>query len=119
MRRGGGDDGTGRGWRGAELFGLRRNRRALSIACLLQGLQQLCGFVSVLNPPYKLSVPLLLSEAVWCGVVRCGPGATWLIHWAELAHVLLGHHLRPPRLPRPDADVPLRGGHQLLVHAGG
>ncbi|KAK4132975.1 MFS general substrate transporter [Trichocladium antarcticum] len=29
-----------------ELFGVRRNRRALAIACLLQGLQQLCGFVS-------------------------------------------------------------------------
>ena len=31
------------GW--AALFGERRNRRALTIACLLQGLQQLCGFV--------------------------------------------------------------------------
>lgn len=31
------------GW--AELFGLGGNRRALTIACLLQGLQQLCGFV--------------------------------------------------------------------------
>lgn len=29
-----------------ELFATRRNRRALAIACLLQGLQQLCGFVS-------------------------------------------------------------------------
>ena len=29
-----------------ELVGVRRNRRALAIACLLQGLQQLCGFVS-------------------------------------------------------------------------
>lgn len=38
----------GVGWRYSlkELFGLRRNRRALAIACLLQGLQQLCGFVS-------------------------------------------------------------------------
>lgn len=36
------------GWRYSlrELLGLRRNRRALAIACLLQGLQQLCGFVS-------------------------------------------------------------------------
>lgn len=32
------------GW--DELFAVRRNRRALAIACLLQGLQQLCGFVS-------------------------------------------------------------------------
>lgn len=33
------------GW--DELFAVRRNRRALAIACLLQGLQQLCGFVSL------------------------------------------------------------------------
>jgi SP family myo-inositol transporter-like MFS transporter 13 len=41
--------GDGRdGWMGLvdELLGVRRNRRALAIACLLQGLQQLCGFVS-------------------------------------------------------------------------
>ncbi|KAK4043555.1 general substrate transporter [Parachaetomium inaequale] len=31
-----------------ELFGVRRNRRALAIACLLQGLQQLCGFNSLM-----------------------------------------------------------------------
>lgn len=29
-----------------ELLYVRRNRRALAIACMLQGLQQLCGFVS-------------------------------------------------------------------------
>jgi SP family myo-inositol transporter-like MFS transporter 13 len=29
-----------------ELVGVGKNRRALAIACLLQGLQQLCGFVS-------------------------------------------------------------------------
>lgn len=34
------------GW--DELLAVRRNRRALTIACLLQGLQQLCGFVSLL-----------------------------------------------------------------------
>lgn len=33
------------GW--DELFAVRRNRRALAIASLLQGLQQLCGFVSL------------------------------------------------------------------------
>lgn len=32
------------GWN--ELLSVRRNRRALIIACMLQGLQQLCGFVS-------------------------------------------------------------------------
>lgn len=33
-----------------ELFQVPGNRRALAIACLLQGLQQLCGFVSVSLP---------------------------------------------------------------------
>jgi SP family myo-inositol transporter-like MFS transporter 13 len=31
-----------------ELLSVRRNRRALAIACLLQGLQQLCGFNSLM-----------------------------------------------------------------------
>ncbi|KXX78055.1 Myo-inositol transporter 2 [Madurella mycetomatis] len=31
-----------------ELLGVRRNKRALAIACLLQGLQQLCGFNSLM-----------------------------------------------------------------------
>ncbi|KAK3946342.1 general substrate transporter [Diplogelasinospora grovesii] len=31
-----------------ELFKIQRNRRALAIACLLQGLQQLCGFNSLM-----------------------------------------------------------------------
>ncbi|KAK5660985.1 hypothetical protein OQA88_12362 [Cercophora sp. LCS_1] len=31
-----------------ELLNVRRNRRALAIACLLQGLQQLCGFNSLM-----------------------------------------------------------------------
>lgn len=44
------------GW--GELFAVRRNRRALAIACLLQGLQQLCGFVSLSHWPRTL---LLLS----------------------------------------------------------
>ena len=33
-------------WR--QLFGIGGNRRAVTIACLLQGLQQLCGFVSTM-----------------------------------------------------------------------
>lgn len=34
----------------SELFRVGGNRRALTIACLLQGLQQLCGFVSSPSP---------------------------------------------------------------------
>lgn len=34
-----------------ELFRIGGNRRALTIACLLQGLQQLCGFVRT-DPPF-------------------------------------------------------------------
>lgn len=41
-------DGLLAGW--SELVGVPRNRRALTIACLLQGLQQLCGFVSLISP---------------------------------------------------------------------
>ena len=37
-----------------ELISIGGNRRALTIACLLQGLQQLCGFVCV--PPLKTDV---------------------------------------------------------------
>lgn len=33
---------------GHELFGEKPNRKALKIACMLQGAQQICGFVSVL-----------------------------------------------------------------------
>lgn len=38
-----------KGWN--ELLSVPKNRRALVIACLLQGLQQLCGFVSHYAPP--------------------------------------------------------------------
>jgi len=42
----------------SELFRIPGNRRALTIACLLQGLQQLCGFVWL--PVLILSIPLTL-----------------------------------------------------------
>ena len=37
-----------------ELFRIGGNRRALTIACLLQGLQQLCGFVRI-DPAFSLT----------------------------------------------------------------
>lgn len=53
-------------WLGAwrELLTVGRNRRALAIACLLQGLQQLCGFVSCASsgsflPGLTSSLPIL------------------------------------------------------------
>lgn len=43
-----------------ELFQIEGNRRALTIACLLQGLQQLCGFVRTY--PDLSSSPLILPR---------------------------------------------------------
>ena len=42
-----------------ELLRSGGNRRALTIACLLQGLQQLCGFVSF---PFRLYLPICLLD---------------------------------------------------------
>lgn len=42
-----------------ELLNVRRNRRALAIACLLQGLQQLCGFVGA---PTALHCEVVLTR---------------------------------------------------------
>lgn len=50
------------GW--SELVGVPRNRRALTIACLLQGLQQLCGFVSPRSSSTFLSDTPLLRDYV-------------------------------------------------------
>ena len=59
----------------AGLFGTPGHRRALYIACLLQGMQQLCGFVSL----------RLLSR-------HDTQSAKYTL--SELSHVLLRHHLR-------------------------
>ncbi|KAL2193471.1 general substrate transporter [Corynascus similis CBS 632.67] len=55
LRRGARRSTNDGGWRSwawpdsvGELIRVRRNRRALAIACLLQGLQQLCGFNSLM-----------------------------------------------------------------------
>jgi SP family myo-inositol transporter-like MFS transporter 13 len=59
-------------WR--ELLNEGKHRRALAIACLLQGLQQLSGFVSA---PRTFLLPC-----------RCTN-----VDYLEFAHVLLGHHI--------------------------
>jgi SP family myo-inositol transporter-like MFS transporter 13 len=46
-----------------ELLLIRRNRRALAIACLLQGLQQLCGFVSNTAAYIPLAIYLTWTNA--------------------------------------------------------
>ncbi|KAI1110041.1 putative MFS myo-inositol transporter [Nemania sp. NC0429] len=48
------------GWR--ELFLVPKNRRALTIACLLQGLQQLCGFNSLMY--FSATIFLMLGFTV-------------------------------------------------------
>lgn len=60
-------------WR--ELLDKHRHRRALAIACLLQALQQLCGFVS------RVLFSFLLTQL------------THSTHILELAHVLLDYHI--------------------------
>ncbi|KEZ46205.1 Myo-inositol transporter 1 [Scedosporium apiospermum] len=70
LRGAGVEDGEGllAGFR--ELVRVRRNRRALAIACLLQGLQQLCGFNSLMYFSATIftmvgfSVPTLTSLSV-------------------------------------------------------
>jgi MFS transporter, SP family, solute carrier family 2 (myo-inositol transporter), member 13 len=74
-----------------ELFRIGGNRRALTIACLLQGLQQLCGFVG--EPPIQLNSKL-----------------TGLI---ELFNVFLRHHFHHPRIQEPNSDLSHGGGDQL------
>ena len=71
----------------AELFRTGGNRRALTIACLLQGLQQLCGFVSISLYPAEYSPNL---------------------NNIELLNVFLGHHLHHPRVLQSNIDIALR-----------
>lgn len=81
-----------------ELFWNGGNRRALAIACLLQGLQQLCGFVC-------------------CSI---GTSFTKVFkrtnHFLELSHVFLGHHLFRDRVLFAHLNIPLRRRHQLHLH---
>ena len=83
--------------RSQELFHVGVNRRALTIACLLQGLQQLCGFVSHPSPTFSPPTPSNKQTS-------------------ELPNVLLRHHLLPPRLLLPHPNFPLHCPHKFPLH---
>ncbi len=76
----------------AELFRIPGNRRALTIACLLQGLQQLCGFVG-LQP----------TEVVY------GTNKSTL----ELTYVLLCHHIYAIGFRKSYTDITYCCNHKL------
>jgi len=78
-----------------EMFLVPGHRRALTIACMLQGLQQLCGFVS-------------LYLTIW---------STSRLTIAECPYVLLGDHLHTRRLHQPHHSVSFHRHHQLRLHA--
>ena len=88
----------------AQLVGVGANRRALAIACMLQGAQQLCGFVS----------RHFLHSPLWKGRSKAGYGLMY-VH-AELPHVLLRDHLRPRRLSLSNLDFPLHRLNKLCLH---
>lgn len=80
-----------------ELFRIGGNRRALTIACMLQGLQQLCGFV-------RASTTYVSAEK---------NSLTRL----ELLDVFLCHHLFLHRLLIPNSDIIISRDHQFHLHA--
>lgn len=89
-------------WKGLgawhELLSEGKHRRALAIACLLQGLQQLCGFVSA-----------SLGAFITCYKV--------LMDYVELAHVFLGHHLLHHGIRESHSDLSHRCHYQLCLYA--
>lgn len=81
------------------LIGIPGNRRALIIACMLQGLQQLCGFV---------------CDGDW--TLR---QETMLTSHSELTHVLLSHHIRPGWFHVSHRNISLCRNHKFRVHTRG
>ena len=97
-----------------ELFAERRHRRALAIACLLQALQQLSGFVSSANAPTLPPTPFFYP----CnpGSLRCHTWLTSFMSLLEFAHVLLGHHIPAGRLQEPDYGFTSNRLNQLCIY---
>lgn len=79
----------------SEIFLVPGHRRALTIACMLQGLQQLCGFVSRLSA-YIMNQKLTMTER---------------------PHVLFRHHLHPRRLHHSHNHIAIHRHHQLHLYA--
>lgn len=86
--------------RTAELLHIGANRRALTIACLLQGLQQLCGFVRQ-----------LLSLSLYSALEH---GADHV--YIELIDVFLRHHIFPPRIHLPNSNLALDRTHKFHLY---
>lgn len=80
----------------AQLLMAGGNRRALVIACMLQGFQQLCGFVS----PLSIPTPLRYNSN----------------RDTELIDVLLRHNILPGRLPLTNPNVSLHRHDELHFH---
>lgn len=80
-----------------ELFRVGGNRRALTIACLLQGLQQLCGFVGHLSQFLRIL----------------------LIERTEFPNVLLRHDFYNSWLREPDINISLSGLDEFCLHLYG
>lgn len=80
----------------AQLLMVGGNRRALVIACMLQGFQQLCGFVS----PCSIPTPLRYNSN----------------RDTELIDVLLRHNFLPGWLPLTNPNVSLHRHDELHLH---
>ena len=83
----------------AQLIGIGGNRRALIIACMLQGAQQLCGFVSSILCSFPIKAETITDLC------------------PELPDVLFRYHFRPRRLPLPNLDLTLHRYYKLRFHA--
>ena len=81
-----------------DLFEVGGHRRALIVACLLQGLQQLCGFVSALTGTFVASTRLTTTS--------------------ELSHVLLCNNFFPAPILVPNPRIPLHRRHEPGLHLG-
>jgi SP family myo-inositol transporter-like MFS transporter 13 len=107
------------GWRGklasvndgfAQVVAVGGNRRALIIACMLQGFQQLCGFVSSTVSQVPHRARFLETDASYTMLIPLS---------AELPNVLLSNHLLLGWLPLAHPNLPLNRQHKLPLHPRG